>query len=299
MRNVRTDLALEAQELWRQDAGEQSELSGVIAEEEQISGHKVHRVKIINEAGERALNKPRGNYITVELSGVARREDEVFPRAISTVAGELEKIMPKSEGTVLVVGLGNRGITPDAVGDAAVGKVMVTRHLVEKLPEYFKDFLPVSAIAPGVLGMTGVESREVIAGVAEKIKPRFIIVIDALASRKITRLCNTIQITDTGITPGSGVGNSRATINSDTLGVPVIAIGVPTVVDISSIIFDIEEQSGITFPDHIMEEYGKSLMVTPKEIDVNIEDVAKIIGYAINQALQPNISISDMDMFLS
>ena len=294
MRNVRTDLALEAREI----AGG-GEIRGVVAREESVLGHKVHRVEVLNREGSDTIGKPVGNYVTVELMGVARREDEVFPRAIRTLSDELIRIMPKGEGDILVVGLGNRGITPDAVGDAVVGKVMVTRHLVEKLPEYFSSFRPVSAIVPGVLGMTGVESKEIIAGVAEKIKPAFIIVVDALASRKVSRLCNTIQITDTGITPGSGVGNSRAAINRETMGVPVIAIGVPTVVDISSIIFDIEEESGINLPESITEEYGKTLMVTPKEIDVNIEDVAKIIGYAINLSLQPKISIEDMDMFLS
>ena len=299
MRNIRTDLALEAKELWHENADEQSEIYGVIADEEKVFGHKVHRVKIINKAGEDALGKRQGNYITLELSGVSRREEDVFPRAIRALSDELKQIMPNSTGDVLVVGLGNRGITPDAVGDGVVRKVMVTRHLIEKIPQYFKDFRPVSAITPGVLGMTGVESREIISGVVEKVKPCCIIVIDALATRKTTRLCNTVQITDTGIVPGSGVGNARTEISEKTIGVPVIAIGVPTVVDISTIIFDIEKACGINFPNNITEEYGESLMVTPKEIDTNIEDISKIIGYAINTTLQPDISISDMDMFLS
>ncbi|MBR5479354.1 MAG: GPR endopeptidase [Clostridia bacterium] len=293
MRNVRTDLALEAREL----AG--GEILGVASNMETILGHRVHRVEVLDKTGSMAIGKPIGNYITIELSGIAKREDDVFSRAIRTLSDELARIMPEGGGDILVVGLGNRGITPDAVGDAVVSKVMVTRHLVEKLPEYFASFRPVSAIVPGVLGMTGVESKEIIAGVAEKIKPSCIIVVDALASRKISRLCNTIQITDTGITPGSGVGNSRATINRETMGVPVIAVGVPTVVDISSIILDIEEECGISLPESITEEYGQKLMVTPKEIDVNVEDVAKIIGYAINLSLHPKVSIEDMDMFLS
>ena len=299
MRNIRTDLALEAREIWQEDAGEQTKLLGVIAHEEKVRGHTVHRVDITNEKGAESLGKPIGRYVTVELSGVARREDEVFPRAIKTVADELKNIMPQSDGCVLVVGLGNRGITPDAVGTCSVENVMVTRHLVENLPEYFGSYRRVSAIAPGVLGMTGVESREIISGVAQKVTPECIIVIDALASRKISRLCNTIQITDTGIIPGSGVGNARAAINKETLGTPVIAIGVPTVVDISAIIADISSESGCDFPEHIMEEYCESLMVTPKEIDVRISDVGKIIGYAINAALHPELSLADIDAFLS
>ncbi|MEG2570025.1 MAG: GPR endopeptidase, partial [Clostridia bacterium] len=224
---------------------------------------------------------------------------DVFPRAIETVASVLEPMLPQNCGCVLVVGLGNRGITPDAVGTCAVNHVMVTRHLVEQLPDIFGAMHPVSAIAPGVLGMTGVESGEIIAGVAARVKPDCIIIIDALASRNITRLCNTIQLTDTGIVPGSGVGNARAAINSKTMGVPVIAIGVPTVVDISAIIADIAAEIDTPLPPDIMREYGSQLMVTPKEIDVHITDVGRIIGYAINTVLQPGISIADMDVFLS
>lgn len=299
MKNIRTDLALEAREIWQEDAGEQTQLEGVIAREETIRGLAIHRVKITNEKGAETLGKPIGSYTTVELNGVARRDEDVFPRAIQTVADELTPMLPKSDGCVLVVGLGNRGITPDAVGTCTVNNIMVTRHLVERLPDMFGTMRQVSAIAPGVLGMTGVETREIISGVAERVSPVCIIVIDALASRKISRLCNTVQITDTGIIPGSGVGNARSAINQETLGVPVIAIGVPTVVDISAIVADIAAEVEIPFPEHVMEEYGTQLMVTPKEIDVHITDVGKIIGYAINTVLQPGVSISDMDVFLS
>lgn len=299
MKAIRTDLALEARELWQESAGEETRLSGVIAREEEVRGHRVHRVKILNDAGAKALGKPIGNYSTVELCGVARRDEDVFPRAIDTVADELAAMLPAGEGCVLVVGLGNRSITPDAVGSAAIDHVMVTRHLVEKLPDLFGSLRQVSAIAPGVLGMTGMESREVIAGVAARISPVCIIVIDALASRRVARLCHTIQITDTGIIPGSGVGNARAAINRETLGVPVIAVGVPTVVDISAIVSDIAAESGAPLPEHILAEYSDQLMVTPKEIDVRISDVGRIIGYAINSVLQPGVTLADMDVFLS
>ena len=299
MQKIRCDLALEARELWQESASEQTKLHGVIASSEEKCGFLVHRVRITNEEGAQSLGKPVGNYTTVELFGVARREDDVFPRAINTVADELRNIIPKGDGCVLIVGLGNRAITPDAVGSSCVEHIMVTRHLVEQLPEYFKDFRKVSAITPGVLGMTGVESAEIISGVAKKISPEFIIVIDALASRKAGRLCNTIQITDTGIIPGSGVGNARAAINCETLGVPVIAVGVPTVVDMSAIISDILRESNAEIPEHITNEYSESLMVTPKEIDTSISDVGRILGYAINSALHKGISISDMDVFLS
>lgn len=299
MRNIRTDLALEAREIWQEDAGAQTRLSGVIAKEYSVRGHTVHRVSITDKNGAEALGKPIGNYSTVELHGIARRDTDVFPRAIETVADELREVMPVCNGCVLVVGLGNRDITPDAIGSSTINHIMVTRHLVEKLPELFGAYREVSAIAPGVLGMTGVESLEIIAGVAARINPECVIAIDALASRKANRLCSTIQITDTGIIPGSGVGNSRAAINQETLGIPVIAIGVPTVVDISSVICDIAHEAQISFPAHIMDEYSSGLLVTPKEIDTQTEDASRIIGYAINRVLHPDISIEDMDMFLS
>ena len=299
MKNIRTDLALEARELWQEDAKEQTKLEGVVARELKISGFEVQRVEIIDEQGERELGKPVGLYTTVDLTGVKRRDDDVFPRAIQTVAGELSRMVPNGNGSILIVGLGNRSITPDAVGTCAIEHVMVTRHLVERLPDLFGKMRQVSAIAPGVLGMTGVESLEIIRGVADHIKPDCIIVIDALSSRKLSRLCKTIQITDTGIIPGSGVGNTRAAINEETLGVPVIAIGVPTVVDIATIVLDIAEASNVDFPEKAIRDYSKTLMVTPKEIDVHISDVGRIIGYAINMVFQKGVTITEMDMFLS
>lgn len=299
MKNIRTDLALEARELWQEGAKEKTKLEGVVAREMKINGFDVQRVEIIDEQGERELGKPRGLYTTVELTGLKHRDNDVFPRAIETVAGELSRMVPDGNGSILVVGLGNRSITPDAVGTCSVEHVMITRHLVERLPDLFGKMRQVSAIAPGVLGTTGVESLEIIRGVKDHINPDCIIVIDALSSRKLSRLCKTVQITDTGIIPGSGVGNTRSAINKDTLGVPVIAIGVPTVVDIATIVLDIAEDSGVSFPEKAIREYSRTLMVTPKEIDVHIVDVGRIIGYAINTVFQKGVTVSEMDMFLS
>ena len=199
----------------------------------------------------------------------------------------------------MVVGLGNEGITPDAVGKSTIEHIMVTRHLVEKIPDVFGHMRPISAVTPGVLGMTGVESGEIIRGVAERIRPDCIIVIDALASMRLGRLCKTVQITDTGIVPGSGVGNARAAITKETMGIPVIAIGVPTVVNIATIVENFAEDSGIKIPSETLEEYSEKLLVTPKDIDVHIEDIGRILGYAINTATQRGITIEEMDEFLS
>ena len=299
MNNARTDLALEAREVWQENAEETTELPGVSAKEFVSNGFSVTRVKILNEEGEQALGKKRGSYITVELTGISRRELDTFPRAIETVANELSRLLPKSRGCVLIVGLGNDGITPDAVGKNTVENVIVTRHLVDTLPELFGKLRPVSAVIPGVLGMTGVESGEIIRGVTDKVKPDFIIVIDALASLRLSRLCKTVQITDTGIVPGSGVGNARAAITKESMGVPVIAIGVPTVVDISTIIQSFADDSGLEIPPETLSEYSEKLLVTPKDIDVHVSDIGRILGYAINSVLQTGMTIEEMDEFLS
>ena len=299
MNNARTDLASEAREVWQESAESNTKLPGVWARDTKNNGFNVTRVKILDDEGASVLGKPCGSYTTIELDGISRRDTESVPRAIKAIAEELSELLPKSFGCVLVVGLGNKGITPDAVGSSAVSHIMVTRHLVEKMPDIFGNMRPVSAVAPGVLGMTGVESSEVIRGIAKHISPDFIIVIDALASMKLSRLCKTVQITDTGIIPGSGVGNARAAITRETMGVPIIALGVPTVVDIATIIGDFADDSGIELPVEKLEKYSERLLVTPKDIDVHISDIGRILGYAINSVLQKGISIEDMDEFLS
>lgn len=297
MNNIRTDLALEAREVLKQSAEDTTELSGIVARELSIDGFSVNRVKILNAEGAKKLGKPEGSYITVEMDDISRHDAETFSRAMRVVSDELRSLLPEGDGCVLVVGLGNEGITPDAVGGEAISHVIVTRHLVEQLPQVFGKMRKVAAVAPGVLGTTGVESREIIRGVSEHIRPDFIIVIDALASMRLGRLCKTVQITDTGIVPGSGVGNSRAAITRETMGVPVIAIGVPTVVNIATIIEDFAEDSGVSIPPRALEEYSERLLVTPKDIDVLIAEVGRLLGYSINSALQRNLSIADMDEF--
>lgn len=299
LNRARTDLALEAREVWQESADSATKLQGVWAKETKVCGFTVSRVRVLDKEGEKALGKPIGSYTTVELQGISRRDADSFPKAIKAVANELSELLPEGDGSVLVVGLGNEGITPDAVGKSTVEHIMVTRHLVEKFPSVFGHMRRVSAVTPGVLGMTGVESGEIIRGIAERIAPEFIIVIDALASMRLGRLCKTVQITDTGIVPGSGVGNARAAITKETMGVPVIAVGVPTVVNIATIVESFAEDSGIKIPSEALSEYSEKLLVTPKDIDVHIADMGRILGYAINSAVQREISIEEMDEFLS
>lgn len=299
MNNTRTDLASEAREIWQESTSGKSELHGVYAEDSVTEGFSVSRVRILDDDGAKKLGKPVGSYTTVELSGISRRDTDSFPRAIRAVAKELSSLLPKGNGTVLVAGLGNRGITPDAIGASAVSHIMVTRHLVDTLPELFGKMRPVSAVAPGVLGMTGVESGEIIRGVAESVSPDCIIVIDALASMRLERLCKTVQITDTGIVPGSGVGNARAAICEKTMGFPVIAIGVPTVINIATIIESFAAENEIALPKRALDDFGEKLLVTPKDIDIHIADMGRILGYAVNSAMQKGITIEEMDEFLS
>jgi spore protease len=297
----RTDLAVEAKELWRESADKQTELRGVKSREKDDNGFKITTVEILDEEGARALNKPVGTYITMEIDRLLRREENAFTLGAETLGAVISEILKlKAEDSVLVVGLGNEAITPDAIGPKTAKNTMVTRHLVEKMPEEFGTMRRVSVLVSGVLGTTGIESAEFIKAVVEKMKPDQVIVVDALASRKLARICRTVQIADTGIVPGSGVGNSRAAINQEKLGVPVTAIGVPTVVDAATLAADLAEQAGVKdINPEDMGNYGGSMIVTPKEIDANVSDISKLVGYGINLALHKNIDIEDINMFLS
>lgn len=295
---IRTDLALEAQELWRESAGETTRLEGVRARHERRGSFALDIVEILDGRGERALGKPRGRYVTVELDALLRREENAFADACELLSGQLREIFRLSEGGgVLVAGLGNRAITPDAVGPETVDSVMVTRHLREQLPEYFGGFRPVSALCSGVLGTTGVESGAVVAAIAEKLRPELVVAVDALCSRQPDRLCRTVQISDTGIIPGSGVGNARQALTRETLGVPVIALGVPTVVDAGTLALDLAARAGAELDPDSLGDGG--MIVTPRDIDKNVRDIAKLLGYSLNLALHDGLSIPDVDMFLS
>ena len=296
----RTDLAVEAKSMWEEGA-RGGALEGVETRETEREGFPVTRVDILDRQGAQSLGKPEGSYVTVELSGLERREEDAFGRAARAVGAELSALLKLRPGeSVLVVGLGNRAITPDAVGPLAVEHTMVTRHLVQRVPEHFGSFRPVSALAAGVLGTTGVESGELAAAMAGAVRPARVVAVDALASRSLSRLCRTIQIADTGIVPGSGVGNARAALNEETLGVPVIAVGVPTVVDAATLCADVLSEAGRPGLDPgALGDGGKGVIVTPREIDRQVADMAKVIGYGINLALQEGLTVADVDMFLS
>jgi len=297
----RTDLAVEAHEIWRESAAETTDLQGVVSKEEKIHGYDITKVEILDERGETALGKKKGSYITVEIDALHRREEEAFTRGVHAIRDQLIPLLNLSEDdTVLVVGLGNRAITPDAIGPITAKHTLATRHLVDHLPEHFGAFRRVTVLQTGVLGITGVESAELVKAFVKQFHPDCIIAIDALASRKLSRVCRTVQICDTGIAPGSGIGNRRAELNRETLGVPVIALGAPTVVDAGTLALDLLEESGHNMTNKTnFHQHGGSMIVTPKEIDTQVADISKLLGYALNCALHKGLTVGDVDMLTS
>ena len=294
----RTDLALEARELWQESAEKTTRLSGVKATKQRSEGYPVTRVDILDERGEQALGKPRGTYRTIDLTAFWQRKSDFFERAVRAVGGQLKELLP-GEGTVLVIGLGNGAMTPDAVGPLAADSVLVTRHLIAAMPRHFSGFRPVAVFRTGVLGTTGVESAEAVRGLVAQVEPSLVIAVDALASRRVGRVCTTVQLSDTGIIPGTGVGNHRSALNQETLGVPVFAIGVPTVVDSATLAADLLEESGIRdYDGEALQKSRQNLMVTPRDIDQQVRDLSKVVGYGINWALQ-DLEIEEINALLS
>lgn len=312
MYQIRTDLALETQEKMQED---KVELKGVRYFEEEIDKNLVISTVVIEtENGAKTMGKPKGTYITIE-AGNMDEEDEDYHREISTqLARTIERLLPvkKEELSVLVVGLGNRAVTPDSLGPRVVDNLYITRHILNEYGRFAfgkEGMNRISSIVPGVMAQTGMESMEIVAAVVKETKPDFVIAIDALAARNTKRLNRTIQVTDTGINPGSGVGNHRHGLNEKSLGVPVIAIGIPTVVDAATIVNDtmttlltalsrneewkrignsIQELNDAEKYELIRELLSPGLnimFVTPKDIDESVKRLSFTISEGINMAL--------------
>ena len=285
MKENRTDLAWEAHENWQGNSRRKSRIPGVTVQESNRDGFEITGVRIQSKEGEKMLCKPIGRYITISVDPFLRREDESFQRGVKVTAELLRKLMGGEEkGSALVVGLGNVQITPDALGPFTARHVLATRHLLQQDPQHFRTFRPVSVLETGVLGTTGLESSEIVRDICRSIRPDLVIAVDALAGNTLNRLCRTIQIADTGIVPGSGIGNSRQAMNRETLGVPVIAVGVPTVS------CAVKERDG---------SCEKDMIVTPRDIDAAVRDMSRFLGYAINLALQGGLTVSDLDLLIS
>ena len=291
----RTDLAVEAIENRKTAAA----LPHVRQSDRTLEGFAVHEVRILSDDAAREIGKPQGRYLTLELDALIRREEDAFPRACKALSTLLRELLPpQNDGPVLIAGLGNRMITPDAIGPQTADHVIATRHLVSQSPDIFADWRPVSALAPGVLGQTGVETGEVICGVLDRVRPSAVIAVDALASGRLSRLLRTVQLADTGITPGAGVGNARAALNEHTLGVPVIAVGVPTVVDGATLAHEISSQLDEARCE-ALDDLSQPVMITTRDIDREVADISRMIGYAVNMALHPHLSVADIDSYLS
>lgn len=319
----RTDLALESREIYQEENN--CEVPGVEVETRKKGRTDITVVDVVNKSGEREIGKPMGRYITLEMPYEVKDKLDDFEDVCIALCDELKPLVDiPNDGTVLIVGLGNRSITPDSLGPKVISSALITRHLFDIMPDKLEDGLrPVCGITPGVLGITGIETGEIIRGVVDRVKPDLVIAIDALASRKMERINRTVQISDTGINPGSGIGNHRNGISRETLGIPVIAIGVPTVVDAATMANDtidlvIDEliggaKQGSAFfkmlRDIDREEKYKlieevltpkdmgNLIVTVADVDEIVETVAQVIANGINMALHPSVTLEQLNRY--
>lgn len=322
-----TDLALEAAEkLTTDNNGMQTEGVQVIKEDCILPDTEVTWVKITTPSGAKAMGRPMGNYITLESPYMKINDPDAHQRIIALLSKYLIKLHKlENNAVVLVVGLGNWRVTPDALGPRVISKVLVTRHIHSTVPRSIQDNVrSVAAISPGVMGITGIETLEIIRGIADKIKPDLIIAVDALAARRVERLNATIQMADTGVSPGAGVGNNRGSLNKETLGIPVIAIGVPTVVDAATLVNDtldyllegIEQSKPKGFDNtffralngmsgeekynlicRVLQPYTDNMFVTPKEVDEVVDMLVNIISNSINIALHPAVEQWEINKF--
>lgn len=310
MYNFRTDLAVERTNLYRK-ANKLEEIDGIETENQEINKNiKVSRVKITNENGEQAIGKKRGVYVTIDLKDLKVADEDEIQSASETLSNELKILIQnhvQEKDDIMVVGLGNIYVTPDSLGPKVINEIDVTRHIIKYLPQYIdENARPVTAISPGVLGTTGIETYEILKGIVDNVKPKLLIVIDALASRSIERISSTIQISDTGIVPGAGVGNTRAEISEKTLGIPVIALGIPTVVESAVLVNDcldlliekmqseaksnvylnqLKEQDNYDKIKDVLNPQNYNMIVTPKEIDDLIENMKDVVARGINMSL--------------
>ncbi len=297
---IRTDLALETREIYQKAQNIENEVPGVETKiDDSDNDFLFTEVNILSDEGASLLNKPIGNYITIESKYMNDEVESIDKKIINKLASTIKDISHiVKKDSVLVVGLGNSDVTPDALGPKVVDNLSITRHLIEYAPELVNENTrAVSAIVPGVLGTTGIETSDIVKGIVEKTKPNLVIVVDALAAKDMNRISRTIQVSNTGITPGSGVKNNRFSLTRDSLGVPVIAVGVPTVVGVPTIVNEAIEYVSEKIPDvktplenenymqNILENKDFDFMVTPNDIDDIISNISRLVSEGINSAL--------------
>ena len=322
--SIRTDLAIEARELAQQEAKQADHLEGVEVKTEENPDYFLTHVEIHSEKGSRLMGKPMGNYITLEAEKLKENDAECHEKIIKVLAENIRSLAQFDEKScILVAGLGNWNITPDALGPKVVSKILVTRHLQGTLPEEIEETVrPVAAVSPGVMGITGIETGEILKGIVERLHPSLLIAIDALAARRSNRINAAIQLSDTGISPGAGVGNKRMMLDQESLGIPVIAIGVPTVVDAATLVNDtmdrilgemmrqtekgsaffqtlqsLEQEEKYQMIADILGPYTGNMFVTPKEVDAVVDRLANIIANSINIAIHPGVTMDDINKY--
>lgn len=311
---IRTDLAAEIKEF-----GKFTEKDGIYDKSSENRGIKVREIRVLNENAAKITGKPKGTYITVDFSR-SFEDEAVFGIAAEVIAEKIRSLVGDDiSQNVLVVGLGNARLTSDAIGPETLNGVIVTRHLKKHMPEVYEslNLRNLSALVPGVLGSTGIESSDIVKAVVEKIKPSFIVAVDALASRCSDRVCSTVQISNSGICPGSGVGNMRRELSEKTLGIPVIAVGVPTVIDTATIAYDTFEalcrESGISELEKLLQDgvlsYGKvrnalgedsvNMIVTPRDIDLLVDKASRLVSLSLNIALHGDLTAEEISALLN
>ena len=323
MKNIYTDLAVENREMYTE--GKDVEIEGVSVDVLEMDNYSITRIEVLDNNGQEIMSKPIGKYITIDVPNLNVSDQDLKDEISKVVAKEIQGLgHNKANSKILIIGLGNWNVSPDALGPKVVERVLVTRqYFVNYNKEYDETMANVAAMAPGVMGVTGIESLDIVKGIVDKIKPDLLIAVDALASRKMDRVSKTIQIADTGISPGSGIGNKRMALNKDTLGIPVIAIGIPTVVNAATIVNDtldlildsLKEQSekGKEFYDllgqlseddkyslivEVLNPFMANTIVPPKDIDVTIDDLSIILANGLNIALHPAIDLTDVNRYL-
>jgi len=305
MFKIRTDLAVEL----REEAAKRGDLGdGIIFSEEEDGGVRISVIDVTTPEGARQTGREQGHYVTLEFGRLWLRGHDEFKHAVEVVSAQLSSLIGESHGGALVCGLGNDAITADALGPKVVSNLIVTRHLKYQAPAIYQSLgmAEVSAVTPGVLGRTGIESAALIGAVAAEVKPAVVIAVDSLASRRLSRLATTLQLSDTGICPGSGVGNHRSAIDRDLVGAKVIGIGVPMVVDAATLAYDVlgtvAEDGGFE-PDErishqtitsLLDREGSNFFVTPKESDIIVAEMARLVGYSINRAFYPDVGFDEM-----
>ena len=324
MFNIHTDLAIESKELYSEKNN--VEVEGVSVDVVEMENYSITRVEVLNQMGMERLNKPIGKYITVDVPALNKADEDLKDDVSKALAKEILNFkLNRPDSKILIIGLGNWNISPDALGPKVVDKVLVTRQYFVNYDKTSDETMAnVAAMSPGVMGMTGIESMDIIKGIVDKIKPDLLIAVDALASRKMDRISKTIQISDTGISPGSGVGNKKMPLNKESLGIPVLSIGIPTVVNAATIVNDsldlilstlketaekgqefygllddLSQEDKYSLIEEVLNPYMANTIVTPKDIDVVIDDLSIIIANGLNIALHPGIGLEDVNRYIT